>query len=74
MIGTKFVKGSIDWAEYTEAALWCNKNGAAIIEYDDYYEVVNQADALAVIGGAETEESTEDTVVTTSSKTNTLSL
>lgn len=40
MIGTKFIKGSIDWDEYAKAAEWCNANNATIEERDDFYEVV----------------------------------
>lgn len=38
MIGTKIYK--TDMSNYTECAIWCNANNAAIEDKGDYYEVV----------------------------------
>lgn len=41
MIGKTFLKPVNDWAEYTNAARWCNETQKATIEdKGDYYEVV----------------------------------
>ena len=39
MIGTTFTKPVEDWNVYAEAADWCNRNAARIVEYADRYEV-----------------------------------
>ena len=41
MIGTKFNKPlqNVDLSAYSEAAEWCNQNGAMIVDQGDYYEV-----------------------------------
>lgn len=41
MIGTTFVKAHYDPKEYTQAAEWCNANGATIIDCGEYWEVVS---------------------------------
>lgn len=38
MIGTKIYKD--DMKNYTECAIWCNKNNATIVDKGEYYEVV----------------------------------
>lgn len=38
MIGTKIYKN--DMSNYTDCAVWCNKNNATIEDKGDYYEVV----------------------------------
>jgi hypothetical protein len=40
MIGTKFNKPLSDLSAYSEAAAWCNENGAMIEDKGDFYEVV----------------------------------
>lgn len=40
MIGTIIPKPVVDLDRYAEIAEWCNENNARIVEYDDYYEVV----------------------------------
>lgn len=39
MLGTSFKKPVEDWNAYAEAADWCNRNAARIVEYSDRYEV-----------------------------------
>lgn len=39
MIGLKINKPLENYDEYTAASKWCNENGAAIIEYDDFYMI-----------------------------------
>jgi len=39
MIGTVFTKPVNDWDAYAQAAEWCNKNNAYIVEYEDKYVV-----------------------------------
>lgn len=41
MIGKKITKPVANWAEYTQAAHWCNSNKAIILDQGDYYEVVS---------------------------------
>ncbi len=40
MIGTEFEKPLTDLDAYSQAAEWCNSNGAHIEDKGDYYEVV----------------------------------
>lgn len=40
MLNTK-IKKPIDVELYTKCAKWCNENYGKIVEYDDYYEVVD---------------------------------
>ena len=44
MIGTKIGKPLEDLTAYSEAAKWCNENGARIEDKGDYYEVVEIPD------------------------------
>ena len=41
MIGKQITKPVSDWNEYTQTAIWCNANRAAIEDKGEYYEVVN---------------------------------
>lgn len=41
MIGTKINKPLEDTELYMKCAMWCNENMGKIVEYDDYYEVVD---------------------------------
>ena len=40
MIGKRITKPVKNWAEYTQAAVWCNANKAVIEDKNEYYEVV----------------------------------
>ena len=40
MIGKQITKPVSDWNEYTQTAIWCNTNKAAIQDKGEYYEVV----------------------------------
>ena len=40
MIGKQITKPVSDWNEYTQTAIWCNANRAAIEDKGEYYEVV----------------------------------
>ena len=40
MIGKQIFKPVTSWAEYTQTAIWCNANMAAIEDKGEYYEVV----------------------------------
>lgn len=40
MIGKTFAKPLTDLSAYSEAAAWCNSNGAHIEDKGDFYEVV----------------------------------
>lgn len=40
MINTKFYKEFLNDDAYFQAAIWCNENGAMIVDQGDYYEVV----------------------------------
>ena len=40
MLGTKLYKGKYTNKEYADLAVWCNANGCAIEEHEEYYEVV----------------------------------
>lgn len=40
MIGQKINKPVTDWNTYTQAALWCNTNGATIEDRGNLYEIV----------------------------------
>lgn len=41
MLGTKITKPLEDTELYMKCAMWCNDNMGKIVEYDDYYEVVD---------------------------------
>lgn len=41
MLGTKINKPLEDTELYMKCAMWCNENMGKIVEYDDYYEVVD---------------------------------
>lgn len=47
MIGKKITKPVANWAEYTQAAHWCNSNKAIILDQGDYYEVVSLPEKTA---------------------------
>lgn len=47
MIGEKITKPVANWAEYTQAAHWCNSNKAIILDQGDYYEVVSLPEKTA---------------------------
>lgn len=47
MIGEKITKPVANWAEYTQAAHWCNSNKAIILDQGEYYEVVSLPEKTA---------------------------
>lgn len=47
MIGKKITKPVANWAEYTQAAHWCNSNKAIILDQGEYYEVVSLPEKTA---------------------------
>lgn len=41
MLRTKMLKSEFNQAEYAKMATWCNNHQAKIVEYEFYYEVVD---------------------------------
>lgn len=41
MLGTKILKDNFNQELYSKCAVWCNNHQAKIVEYESYYEVVD---------------------------------